>query len=107
MGDLPRTNSPRIMAECGSKGSALNVSQMIACLGQQAVDGKRIQNGFVRRTLPHFEVDSLDPAARGFVSNSFYSGLTATNSSSTRWAVGRVSSIRPSRPHKPVIWPGA
>ena len=78
MGDLPRTNSPRIMAECGSKGSALNVSQMIACLGQQAVDGKRIQNGFVRRTLPHFEVDSLDPAARGFVSNSFYSGLTAT-----------------------------
>ena len=65
------------MAECGSKGSALN-AQMIACLGQQAVDGKRIQNGFVRRTLPHFEVDSLDPAARGFVSNSFYSGLTAT-----------------------------
>ena len=78
MGDLPRSNSPRIMAECGSKGSALNVSQMIACLGQQAVDGKRIQNGFVRRTLPHFQVDSLDPAARGFVSNSFYSGLTAT-----------------------------
>ncbi|KAH8051413.1 DNA-directed 5'-3' RNA polymerase [Aureococcus anophagefferens] len=27
---------------------------MIACLGQQAVDGKRIQNGFVQRTLPHW-----------------------------------------------------
>ena len=78
MTDLPRSNAPRVMAECGSKGSALNVSQMIACLGQQAVDGKRIQNGFVQRTLPHFEVGALDPAARGFVANSFYSGLTAT-----------------------------
>ena len=76
--DLPRSNSPRIMAECGSKGSAINVSQMIACLGQQAVDGKRIQNGFVQRTLPHFEVGELSPGARGFVANSFYSGLTAT-----------------------------
>ncbi|KAH8053046.1 DNA-directed 5'-3' RNA polymerase [Aureococcus anophagefferens] len=76
--DLPRSNSPRIMAECGSKGSAINVSQMIACLGQQAVDGKRIQNGFVQRTLPHFEVGELSPGGRGFVANSFYSGLTAT-----------------------------
>ena len=36
MTDLPKTNSPKIMAQCGSKGSAINVSQMIACLGQQA-----------------------------------------------------------------------
>lgn len=41
--------SPRIMAECGSKGSPLNISQMIACVGQQSVGGKRIQNGFVNR----------------------------------------------------------
>jgi DNA-directed RNA polymerase beta' subunit len=30
------------------------------------------------RTLPHFPSDSLFPAAKGFVANSFYSGLTAT-----------------------------
>lgn len=30
------------------------------------------------RTLPHFEANSLFPAAKGFVANSFYSGLTAT-----------------------------
>jgi hypothetical protein len=53
------------MAQCGSKGSALNISQMIACLGQQSVGGQRIQNGFVNRTLPHFPVGALFPAAKG------------------------------------------
>lgn len=75
---LPWSNSPRIMAECGSKGSPLNISQMAACVGQQAVGGMRIQNGFVNRTLPHFDYNSLTPSAKGFVANSFYSGLTAT-----------------------------
>ena len=49
MKELPWANSPRIMAECGSKGSPLNISQMIACVGQQSVGGKRIENGFVSR----------------------------------------------------------
>lgn len=78
MKELPWVNSPRIMADCGSKGSPLNISQMIACVGQQSVGGKRIENGFVSRTLPHFAANSLFPAAKGFVANSFYSGLTAT-----------------------------
>lgn len=75
---LPWSNAPRIMAECGSKGSPLNISQMIACVGQQAVGGSRIQDGFVNRTLPHFQYQSLTPEAKGFVANSFYTGLTAT-----------------------------
>jgi DNA-directed RNA polymerase III subunit RPC1 len=75
---LNRRNAPLTMAQCGSKGSALNISQMIACLGQQSVGGARIQDGFVNRTLPHFPPHSLSPAAKGFVANSFFSGLTAT-----------------------------
>jgi DNA-directed RNA polymerase III subunit RPC1 len=75
---LDWSNAPRIMAECGSKGSSLNISQMISCVGQQAVGGHRIQDGFVNRTLPHFQYHSLTPAAKGFVANSFYTGLTAT-----------------------------
>ncbi len=75
---LPWHNAPRIMTECGSKGSDINISQMMAILGQQSVGGKRIENGFVNRTLPHFKPESLFPAARGFVANSFFSGLTAT-----------------------------
>ena len=101
---------------------------MIACLGQQILNGERIPNGFIARSLPHFkvrnrarshacthtrtharnrarsharnrarshahaqsesrararvgartQVDSKEPAAKGFVSNSFYTGLAPT-----------------------------
>ena len=79
LNELPYlTNSPLIMAVCGSKGSKINISQMIACVGQQAVNGHRIPNGFGDRSLPHFEHGSRTPAAKGFVQNSFYTGLTAT-----------------------------
>lgn len=35
-------------------------------------------NGFIDRSLPHFVPHSKYPASKGFVKNSFYSGLTAT-----------------------------
>lgn len=76
--ELHPTNSALIMAQSGSKGSNINISQMIACVGQQAINGKRVPNGFEDRALPHFEKFSKVPAARGFVQNSFYSGLTPT-----------------------------
>ncbi|CAE8584244.1 unnamed protein product [Polarella glacialis] len=70
-------NKPKIMAMCGSKGSPINLCQMMACVGQQNVGGARIKDGFVNRTLPHFAKGSKEPKARGFVANSFYSGLEA------------------------------
>lgn len=76
--ELHSNNSALIMAQSGSKGSNINISQMIACVGQQAINGKRVPNGFEDRALPHFEKFSKIPAARGFVQNSFYSGLTPT-----------------------------
>ena len=76
MGDY-RAQIPHDHGRVRSKGSALNVSQMIACLGQQAADGKRSRTGLFAGTAAALEVDS-DPAARGFVSNSFSPGLTAT-----------------------------
>ncbi|KAL4297038.1 hypothetical protein GQ457_12G029390 [Hibiscus cannabinus] len=78
MRELHWRNSPLIMSQCGSKGSAINISQMIACVGQQSVGGRRAPNGFIDRSLPHFDRGSKTPAAKGFVANSFYSGLTAT-----------------------------
>src|SRR4051794_8909573 len=51
---------------------------MIACVGQQTVSGSRIPDGFLHRTLPHFELHSREPPAKGFVKNSFYSGLSPT-----------------------------
>jgi DNA-directed RNA polymerase beta' subunit len=61
----------------GSKGSLINISQMISCLGQQNVDGKRIPYGFESRTLPHYFKFDDSPEARGFIENSYISGLTA------------------------------
>ena len=51
---LNKNNRFVIMVNAGSKGSDLNISQMISCLGQQNVDNKRIPYGFENRTLPHF-----------------------------------------------------
>ena len=36
-------------------GSFINISQMIACVGQQAISGKRTPDGFEGRSLPHFK----------------------------------------------------
>eukprot|EP00127_Corallochytrium_limacisporum_P006730 Clim_evm19s234 gene=Clim_evmTU19s234 len=76
--ELSPFNSPMIMALCGSKGSNINISQMIACVGQQTVSGSRVPEGFEDRTLPHFTLRAKEPAAKGFVRNSFYTGLTPT-----------------------------
>ena len=71
-------NAAVIMAKSGSKGSNVNVSQMVGMVGQQVIGGKRVLNGFQDRTLPHFRKGSLEPAAKGFISNSFHSGLHPT-----------------------------
>ncbi|XP_042192561.1 DNA-directed RNA polymerase III subunit RPC1 isoform X1 [Callorhinchus milii] len=76
--ELDKSNSPLTMALCGSKGSFINISQMIACVGQQAISGSRVPDGFENRSLPHFKKHSKLPAAKGFVADSFYSGLTPT-----------------------------
>ena len=73
---LSKENRFVIMVNAGSKGSDLNISQMISCLGQQNVDNKRIPYGFDNRTLPHFTKYDDSPSARGFVENSFIAGLT-------------------------------
>ncbi|ODV91082.1 hypothetical protein CANCADRAFT_57439 [Tortispora caseinolytica NRRL Y-17796] len=76
--ELGRWNSPLIMSLCGSKGSTLNVSQMVALVGQQIISGSRVPNGFQDRSLPHYRKFSKEPESKGFVSNSFFSGLTPT-----------------------------
>lgn len=57
--ELHKTNTPLIMAQSGSKGSYINISQMIACVGQQALNGKRVSEGFYLRSLPHFRRNGM------------------------------------------------
>ncbi|OCK95282.1 DNA-directed RNA polymerase II subunit RPB1 [Cenococcum geophilum 1.58] len=75
---LKDLNNAIQMALSGSKGSAINISQMTALVGQQSVEGKRIPFGFKYRSLPHFTKDDYSPEARGFVENSYLRGLTPT-----------------------------
>ena len=75
---LPNNNRMVSIVKSGSKGSDINIAQMIGCVGQQNVDGKRIPYGFTDRTLPHFHKFDDGPSARGFVENSFIKGLSPT-----------------------------
>lgn len=75
---LTEYNNLKAMVVAGSKGSNINISQVIACVGQQNVEGKRIPFGFRKRTLPHFIKDDYGPESRGFVENSYLAGLTPT-----------------------------
>ncbi|CAF3588067.1 unnamed protein product [Rotaria sp. Silwood1] len=69
-------NQFKAMVVSGGKGSSINIAQVIACVGQQSVEEKRISSGFKHRTLPHFTKDDYRPEAKGFVENSYLQGLT-------------------------------
>jgi DNA-directed RNA polymerase II subunit RPB1 len=64
------------MVNAGSKGKQDNLSQILACVGQQNIEGKRIQCGFVQRTLPHFSKYDYGALSRGFVNSCYLKGLS-------------------------------
>ena len=75
MKSLPSDNRMRQMVDSGSKGSELNITQMAALLGQQLIAGRRIQYTLQDRTLPHFARFDDGMESRGFVENSFITGV--------------------------------
>ena len=77
-GNINMQNPAVIMAKSGARGSMLNLSQMAGCVGQQTVRGDRLARGYQDRTLPHFKKNDLGAFARGFVANSYKSGLRPT-----------------------------
>ena len=64
-----------IMTKSGARGNILNLGQMSAVVGQQAIRGERINRGYSMRTLPHFKINDLTPKSRGFISSSYRNGL--------------------------------
>jgi len=76
--DFTLDNSGIIMTRTGARGSSLNIGQMSAIVGQQAVRGKRIMRGYLGRALPHFKAGDPSPKARGFVYSSYQKGLNAS-----------------------------
>jgi DNA-directed RNA polymerase II subunit RPB1 len=72
---VPRSNGLRVTAESGAKGTLVNLVQVMACVGQQSVDGRRIAPSARDRTLPHFHRFDASARARGHVARSFADGL--------------------------------
>jgi DNA-directed RNA polymerase II subunit RPB1 len=66
------------MVDSGSKGGDQNITQMVAALGQQLIEGKRVQYTLQDRTLPHFTRYDDGVESRGFVQHSFVDGLMPT-----------------------------
>jgi DNA-directed RNA polymerase beta' subunit len=65
-----------------SKGSFVNVSQIMASVGQQNVTDQyrrigRVPNSYEGRPIPHVTKYDFTPGHRGFLSNSYYTGLGA------------------------------
>jgi DNA-directed RNA polymerase subunit A' len=79
-GQIVKENTPKdiqtmIMVKSGARGNILALTQMSACVGQQALRGKRIDKGYTGRTLSCFKKGDLSPEARGFVRHGFKHGL--------------------------------
>ena len=74
--NMSDSNNFKLMVCAGSKGSDINIAQISGCVGQQNVEGKRINFGYGERTLPKFTQFDNGTESRGFVENSFFSGLS-------------------------------
>jgi len=66
------------MVSAGSKGSIINIAQIMSCVGQQNVNGNRVSNGYTERTLPHFPRNGNGYESKGFVKHSYMNGLKPT-----------------------------
>lgn len=73
--NLELTNSINVMATAGSKGSTTNTGQMIGLLGQPVLEGNRMPKRVVKRALPYFFTNDDTAYGRGFIGNSFLTGL--------------------------------
>ena len=72
---LDETKNTLIMSKSGARGNIINLAQMAAVVGQQALRGKRIERGYKGRTLSCFKERDLRSAARGFIKRGFRQGL--------------------------------
>ena len=75
MNNFNSDNGIFICISSGSSGTDMNAGQIVGCIGQVIVEGKRIQKRFNNRTLPTFYQHDNSAFARGFCHNSFISGL--------------------------------
>ncbi|MFH1200338.1 MAG: DNA-directed RNA polymerase subunit A', partial [Candidatus Micrarchaeota archaeon] len=74
-GTVLSQNPAILMSKAGAKGKLLNVVQMAAMVGQQAIRGKRMTAGYYGRLLPHFKRGDYGGYSRGFITANYKEGL--------------------------------
>ena len=73
--EFPEENPVTHMIRSGGGGNMLNITQMACCVGQQDLEGKRIDIGYINRTLSFFKDGDLSPRSKGFIRSPFIKGL--------------------------------
>lgn len=72
----PSTNNLLKLVLFGSKGKLNNMFNMISAIGQKLINGERINQKFgYKRTLAYFPRFDTSPEARGYIKNSYVSGM--------------------------------
>ena len=73
---IPKHNRLRKMIVSGSKGSNVNILQIMSSLGQQNCEGQRIKPTIGEKTLPCFRPNEKHPRTKGMIRHSYMDGLT-------------------------------
>ncbi len=72
------TNGLLSMILSGAKGNTANLLAIMASIGQITINGERVRESFsFRRTSPYYPRFATAPAARGYIANSYMSGMTS------------------------------
>lgn len=74
---FPKDNLANQMISSKARGNMLNITQMSCLVGQQVLNGKRINFGYTGRSLSFFKQDDLSPRSAGFIESSLIEGLRA------------------------------
>ncbi len=75
----PDTNNLFKLIMFGSKGKLDNMFNMMSAIGQKLINGARIQQKFgYKRTLAYYSRFDTSPEARGYITNSYLGGMSAS-----------------------------
>jgi DNA-directed RNA polymerase II subunit RPB1 len=74
----PENNCLYKIIMAGSRGKIVNFTAISSAMGQQDINGERMKETFGGRCLPYFSKYDSHPASRGYIANSYISGLNIT-----------------------------
>ena len=72
---IDKDNNLYRLIKSGAKGNMENLCQIIGCVGQNTIMGKRIGKILGGRTLPYFTKEETSLESRGFIASSYNEGL--------------------------------